>query len=132
MYQHFKCKNINITPVVLDAIFPIENIYKESPVNRFRSNAVIALALTHHLVLSQGIRLEAIFEIFSRYSSRFVLVEFMPLGLWDGVTAPPLPHYYNQEWFSACFQRHFRIILVEKLEENRVLFVGEKLHGNDV
>jgi len=51
-------------------------------------------------------------------------VEFMPLGLFDNVSAAPLPAWYTRDWFRAEFSRVFDLRLEEQLEPNRVLFVG--------
>jgi hypothetical protein len=61
------------------------------------------------------------------YSKRYVFIEFMPLGLWNGKSAPPVPLWYNLDWHRNSFQNYFSIILEEKIEENRILFVGELL-----
>ena len=49
----------------------------------------------------------------------------MPLGLWDGKTAPPVPRWYTIDWFRSSFEKYFNIVLEEKVWENRILFVGE-------
>jgi hypothetical protein len=51
----------------------------------------------------------------------------MPLGLHNGISAPPLPDWYNIENFSAEFSRFFKIIEICNLEKNRILFIGQKL-----
>ena len=50
----------------------------------------------------------------------------MPLGLYNGKTAPPLPNWYNLENFSKEFSKLFKIIEICKLEENRILLIGSK------
>jgi len=49
----------------------------------------------------------------------------MPLGLWDGKTAPAVPDWYTEEKFKKEFSKFFNVLLIKKLEENRVLFMGE-------
>lgn len=51
----------------------------------FRSDIVVALAITHHLLLTQGFKIDEIFEKIKLFSSRYVYIEFMPLGLWGGI-----------------------------------------------
>ncbi len=48
----------------------------------------------------------------------------MPLGLWDGKQAPPVPAWYNRDWVRTAFMREFELTHEEQLEENRVLFCG--------
>jgi hypothetical protein len=102
-----------------------EMAFGESPPpERLRSDLVIALAVTHHLVLSQNFPLREVLRTMAGYTRRFAMVEFMPMGLWNGHTAPPVPGWYTQDWFHRIFAEFFDSITVEKLEENRILFVG--------
>ena len=109
---------------------PFKNNYSVSeppPFERLRSELVVALAVTHHLILSQYIAISEVIKILSFYTSKYIIVEFMPLGLYNGISAPPLPNWYNIENFSAEFCRFFKIIEMCKIEKNRILFIGEKL-----
>lgn len=92
--------------------------------DRFKADAVAVLALTHHLTLSQNLRLDYVFDVIGQYAAKYVFIEFMPLGLHDGVSAPDLPDWYNESWFSAAFCRRFTLLDKIQLEPNRVLFVG--------
>ena len=125
MYRNAKGKGLSLTTVVLDIMYPLMNYYDPPPFERFKSDAVLALAVTHHLVLGQHLPIELFFEIAAKYSRKYVFIEFMPLGLWDGKTPPPLPAWYNQDWFKTAFVKYFKLLLIEKLDENRVLFLGE-------
>ncbi len=119
-------KGARLVPVVLDFTFPMTNyINNQPPFERYKANAVIALAVTHHLVLGQGLALDYIFGNMKMYASKYVLTEFMPMGLYNGKYAPELPPWYTFDWFKEAFEKHFKTILVEKLEANRILFVGE-------
>jgi hypothetical protein len=98
------------------------------PAERFRSDAAIALALIHHLLLKPPFYdVGAILESIGRYSYRYVFIEFMPLGLHDGQSSPPVPEWYTIEWFRTAFARHFEFVGEEQLEPNRVLFIGKLL-----
>jgi hypothetical protein len=131
MYRNAKVKGLSLTPAVVDIMYPLMNYYDPPPYVRFRSDAVLALAVTHHLVLGQHLSIELFFEIVAKYSSKYVFIEFMPLGLWDGTAAPPLPSWYNQDWFKAAFEKFFNLNLIEQLDENRVLFLGEIRKENE-
>lgn len=103
--------------------------YEGSPVEvrpeeRFKADAVVVLALTHHLTLSQNFRLEYILDVIGHYAVKHVLVEFMPLGLYNGTSAPNVPDGYNDAWFSDAFCKKFKLIERIELEPNRILFVG--------
>lgn len=93
--------------------------------NRFKSEIVIALAVTHHLALSQGFTIHSIIETISSYTSKYLIIEFMPLGLWDGTDAPPVPHWYNEEWFTKGLELYFTIIERTQLEKNRIVFIAK-------
>jgi len=126
MYRLLKKEMIKIVPAVLDFILPIcACCNDEPPYERFKSDGVIALAVTHHLLLSQNISIDYIFRSIKNYSKRYVFIEFMPMGLWDGKKAASVPPWYNIEWFKSSLKKYFDIILVEELGKNRVLFFGE-------
>jgi hypothetical protein len=95
-----------------------------SPEKRFRADAVIALALTHHLTLSQNFRLEFVFDVISRYAVRYVFIEFMPLGLYNGASVPHVPDWYHEAWFKNEFCKNFELMERFQLEPNRILFIG--------
>lgn len=92
--------------------------------SRLRSEMAIALAVTHHLVLAQKYAISAIFRTLASYTSKYLIVEFMPLGLWDGEKAPALPKWYNEEWFVENLEKYFDILERVELEHNRVAFLG--------
>ncbi|MGH8029646.1 MAG: hypothetical protein ACREO3_06910, partial [Arenimonas sp.] len=92
--------------------------------DRFRADAVVVLALTHHLTLTHNFRLDHIFDVIRSFAKSHVFIEFMPLGLHDGTSAPPFRDGYNEDWFDAEFRRHFEMIDRVQLEPNRILFVG--------
>lgn len=124
-YNTIKNLNLPITPVVLDFRYPSYFNYTQPTEERFKSDAVLALALTHHLILTQHVPLDEIFLLLKKYARKYVFVEFMPMGLFDGKKSPPMPQWYNIEWFRETFNNSFKLLFEEKLEENRVLFVGE-------
>ena len=70
------------------------------PFERFRADVVFALALTHHLLLSQDYDIDEIFNNISAYAFKYVFIEFMPLGLWITGQEPKVPAWYTKEWFT--------------------------------
>lgn len=109
---------------VLDFVHPMVNPFGEPPAQRLRCDGVVALAVTHHLLLTQRVPVERMLKTLASYAKRCVFVEFMPLGLWDGTKAPPIPEWYNVDWFRAAFAREFILDHEESLEPNRYLFCG--------
>jgi hypothetical protein len=94
------------------------------PVERFRADVVLALAVTHHLILGQKFNVDDVMGYIGAYSRKYVLAEFMPLGLWSKGQEVAVPVWYTVDWFRTAFSRRFKIIHEEKLRMNNVLFVG--------
>jgi hypothetical protein len=93
--------------------------------DRLRSDMVIALAVTHHLVLAQSYTLEAVIDALKSFTQRYLIIEYMPLGLWNGVLAPSLPEWYSRQWFESALSTNFKIIECEVLEKNRIVYLAE-------
>jgi hypothetical protein len=91
---------------------------------RLQSDLVLALALTHHLTITQGYALSVILETIKKYATKHVIIEFMPLGLWANGSGYPVPAWYNEEWFKSHFEESFKFLERVKLEENRIAYVG--------
>ena len=130
MYQASQNLNLALVPAVMDIITPSITYFGKYPHERFKSDVVMALAVVHHLVLSQKVSIAQVFKTLSAYSRRYVFIEFMPLGLYAGKSIPNVPSWYTLDWFRKSFETYFRILLIEKLEKNRILFVGELLDEN--
>lgn len=96
--------------------------------DRYQSDLVLALAVTHHLILTQKIKLSFIVEVLSQYTRKYLITEFMPLGLWagDDENCPPVPEWYTLEWFLEGIKEKFNIIKVEQISRNRIVVLGEK------
>lgn len=128
MYHVLKKEKSKIIPAVLDFIMPICACFKgRPPWDRFKSDAVVVLAVTHHLLLTQNVLIDCVLNTIKSYTKRYIFVEFMPMGLYNGKSAPPVPSWYNINWFKRYFEKYFSIILIEELGKNRVLFFGEIL-----
>jgi hypothetical protein len=92
----------------------------------FKSDCVFALAITRHLIFRDHYNIDFILDSIKRYARKYVYIEFMPKGLYaPGYMDPPIPEWYDGEWFLKSFERHFRAIHHETLEANRELFIGE-------
>lgn len=117
----------NLSMAVLDFMVPEYTPAEIAPERRFAADCVLALAVTHHLLLTQGYDYDTVFKKICAYTRNLAFIEFMPLGLHDGKSAPPLPGWYNLEGFSTAFARHFERLHMEQLDDNRILLVGCRL-----
>lgn len=93
--------------------------------NAVKSDIVMALAVTHHLILTQQYQINDIFNTLKSYSNKYVFVEFMPLGLWNGHNNPTVPDWYTVDWFKEHFEKYFKLLKIDHYEKNRILFIGE-------
>jgi hypothetical protein len=124
LYRRIKAKGgARITPLVRNVMMP-EPIRCHGG-RDLAGDVVLALALTHHLLLTQGYRLDAVLERIAAHGRRHMIIEFMPKGLWYQGSGPPVPAWYTQQWFAHGLERVGRVLLCERLEENRVVFVVE-------
>jgi hypothetical protein len=127
LYRGCPDRLARLHPVVLDMMAPQAVPGLPSSDERFRADTVLALALTHHLFLRPPFySFQRVLDAIASYSKRYVLVEFMPLGLLDKGRAPALPDGYTLERFREAFRTRFALLREEALEENRVLFLGER------
>jgi len=129
MYRRAKNHNAKIYPVLLDFLSPINlSLYYSdsySAIKRYKAEAVLALALTHHLILTRKTPIDTIFEALSMYTNKYLFVEFMPLGIrWGEV-----PSWYNLNWFKDHFKKYFNLLLEfpSEADKSRILLIGEKL-----
>lgn len=94
---------------------------------------VVALALTHHLALSQGWSFEAIARVLDSLTNKYALVEFMPDGLAGNSPHPRaiLPDWYSEENFLFAMRSHFETVLpvyyqTEPQSSRRLLYLCKK------
>jgi len=132
-YSFVKRQNTEvIESYLLNFMLPMHSwVYRN-----LKSDIVVALAITHHLLLTQGFKIDEIFEKIKLFSKKYVYIEFMPLGLWSGDinSKPKIPDWYTTEWFEKKFKEHFNLILRRTIEfhvingvkePHRVLFIGK-------
>ncbi len=127
MYLNLVNTEAKITPVLLDIMHPVylsnPFIEKSIPQVRFKSQATLVLAVTHHLILGQKKSIEEIFETILLYTKEYLFIEFMPNGIDKG----PVPDWYNFEWFKERCEKYLDIILIKNSTEDgsRILFLGK-------
>ncbi len=120
----------DVLPLVYDFVRPNNRSNTLKIDQRINADIVMALAVTHHLLLTQDVSLAHIFKVLESLTQKYVVVEFMPLGLYFGDldNIPPVPKYYTLDWFRDAFSEKFDHILDEEVAINRHLFIG-KLKG---
>ena len=116
----------SIVPICNNPFIPRLIWFQEKLFKRCAADLVTCLALTHHLLLSQNFDIDHVLIILSRFTKKYLLIEFMPLGLWDGENAIPIPSWYCKEWFEIKLNEYFYIMSFHKIEENRILYVCKK------
>ncbi|MCH7974523.1 MAG: hypothetical protein IH949_11695 [Bacteroidetes bacterium] len=129
MYKSAKKQHYNITPVLFDILHPIylcQN-YADSfkPQIRFKSQTVLALALSHHLLLGQKVPIEFMFETIIKYTKEYLFIEFMP----NGIDRSGVPEWYNVDWFRHHFLNYFELLVERYIvtDSIRILFIGRKI-----
>jgi hypothetical protein len=119
-----------LIPALLNFIFPSARSFADTPAQRFKTDLAVALAVTHHLLLTQKISIDSIFQRILDFSPSYIAIEFMPMGLFDGNAAPPLPAWYHRDWFRENMEKYTEILHEEQLEENRIFFFGKVRQGD--
>lgn len=114
---------------VLDILSDYGNVNKPA-YKRFVSDVLIALAVSHHLLLTQGLKIDALINYFCLYTNKYLITEFMPLGLWSSENPdfyPPVPEWYNLDWFVEKLSNKFDIIEVKEMTKNRIGIIARKI-----
>ena len=124
----------NILPLLLDLTNPSPaigwaNRERESFVGRGPADLVLALALIHHLAISNNVPLSQLTDFFAQ-SGKWLIVEFVPKS--DSqvqkllVSRQDIFPDYTREGFETAFQVKFKIHeTVELRESARVLYLME-------
>lgn len=127
-----KANNTKIFPLLLDLTNPSPSIgwaHKErmSLVERGPADAILSLALVHHLAISNNVPFRKIAEFFASITSGLI-IEFVPKS--DSQvqkllrTREDIFLDYNQEKFEAAFSSFFEILDFESIRDSeRVLYL---------
>lgn len=121
MYQRLKKEKLDckITPMVMDFVWmPLEGLRK------FRSDLVVANALTHHLLLGQGMKLHVMVDQLAELTSKYLIVEFMEYGL--NQRKDDLPEWYTLDNFLEGISQKFSVLLVKDTAKGRTMVIGVK------
>ncbi len=135
-YRQVKAnRETNLLPLLLDLTNPSPaigwgNRERDSLLQRGPANLVMALALVHHLAISNNVPLDALAEFFAE-AGRWLIVEFVPKS--DSQVQKLLRSRadifpsYTREGFERAFGRFFEIHQAVPLRESeRWLYLLEK------
>ncbi len=132
--QSFEKKETNLLPLLLDLTNPSSNLgwaneERGSVISRGPTDLILALALIHHLAISNNIPLQKIAEFF-KSNSKFLIIEFIPKS--DSQvqkllsTRKDIFDEYTQEQFENCFKIYFTIkktVLI--VNSKRIIYLME-------
>lgn len=133
LYELAKDKRLNILPLVVDVLSPSPSCgwramqYASAP-QRLRSEMALALALVHHLAITQRQTFERIIPAFADYADKWLLTEFVPT---DDPRAQELlvahrrdMSWYSLEGFIEALRRVFsRVETLPSFPEGRTLIL---------
>ena len=115
---------------LMNILSTIDNFGSRSAYSRVRSDAVIAVSLAHRLLLDDT-PIEVLLRAIAKCTSKYAFIDFYPFGHFlpiafiHDINQPSLPTWCNIEWFKEHLSAHFKILLEEKLDLNRILLVCE-------
>ena len=122
----------NITFLLLN--FALQN---NPVIDTIKSDIVCALAVTHHLLLTQKINIDYLFKKIKQYTNKYLFIEFCPLGMYsleNPNVRPDVPEWYTESWFEEHFKKYFKLLDKEvvattsingKEYPHRILFTGQ-------
>jgi len=125
-----------ILPLLLDLTNPSpstgwENQERLSLINRGPTDVVLALALLHHLIISNNLPLEKISSFFSKICN-YLIIEFIPKN--DSQVKRLLQNRedifddYSKENFELNFKKYFSFIDSQQIEDSeRILYIMKNL-----
>lgn len=128
-------KEKNLLPLLLDLTNPSSNIgwaneERRSFVDRGPADLILALALIHHLIISNNIPLKKLSEFFKN-NCNTLIIEFIPKS--DSqvqrllLTREDIFDEYSKENFESIFQKHFKIKKsVPIINSERILYLMER------
>jgi hypothetical protein len=77
-----------------------------------QADLVLALAVTHHISLTQGFPFSYIAGQLARFTSNALITEFMPNGLGAAIVPESLPEWYRLDLFLEAFGKAFKKVTV--------------------
>lgn len=134
--QVVKNNEKNILPLFLDLTNPSPNIgwanqERMSIIKRGPADTIMALALIHHLIISNNVPLQMLASFFSKICS-YLIIEFVPKTDSNAqkllATRPDIFPNYTQANFEKEFNAFFNIIDIKKIvKSQRSLYLMKRL-----
>jgi len=124
-----------ILPILMDLTNPSSDLgwdhaERTSLQGRGPTDAVLALALIHHLAISNNVPLSLLSRFFAR-AGRWLIIEFVPKG--DSqvdrllATREDVFPEYHREGFEAAFQQDFEVVQRQDIEgSQRTLYLMKR------
>ena len=125
----------NLLPLVMDLTNPSPSIgwhhqERKSLLGRAPADAIFALALIHHLAISNNVPLERLAALFSEMG-QWLIIEFVPKN--DSQVEKLLASRkdifpaYTQEGFEKAFEHYFTFHETERIQKSeRILYLMER------
>ena len=136
LYQHARNERADVLPLCVDIANPtpavgFRNRERKSFMERVNGEAVFALALIHHLLVTSRIPLEAICELFYDLTTRYVVTEFIEREdeMFQSLLALREDIYgmITRDFFLSTFTKKFDLIDQCSLSNSRrTLFTFKK------
>lgn len=138
VWKMASAEKLDILPLVLDISRPSPGIGWRngectSFINRIKSkmDAVIMLAVIHHLLVTERIPLDEIISLIAETTKNILVLEFVPPDdpMFRQITRgrDHLFEYLTKEVFENACSKHFQILRSEKLaDSNRELYLLKK------
>ena len=133
LYLRTKSTGKSIVPIVFDIRRPtpaqgMGYSWFTAATSRFNSDMVTALGLVHHLVFKANLKLDVIAEELCSYSSRWLIVEFIPPDdQFVRERAPEKKPWYSLEGFMDALGRHMtHVETLPSAPSPRVLLLYER------
>jgi len=132
-YREARTEKLDILPLVA-------NVFSDSPTpgrggvacpapsERLRSDAVMGLAVMHHVVASQRLNVDRVAEIFAALCNRWLLLEFVPaLKPRTGASVIPSLDDYSRDGLEDRLRRRFKKVeRYPSFPKERRLFLCER------
>ncbi len=125
-----------LLPLIMDLTNPSPDLgwdhqERNSLLSRGPADAVMALALIHHLAISNNVPFEMLAKFFAE-CGRWLIIEFVPKS--DSqvkkllATRKDIFDHYTPDDFEACFGRYYRILEKTQVgDSERTLYLMEQL-----
>ncbi len=132
-HETARAQGLNILPLVVNVFSTAATpgrggIACPGPMERFKSDLVMGLAVVHHVVALQRLPIARICELFAALSERWLLLEFVPaLKPKIGASVVPRLDDYTVEDMENCLKGHFKtVVCYPSFPPERKLFLCEK------